>query len=44
MQNAAGMQNAAKMPLHSPARSEHLRLPGGAAGAMELLYANSAHI
>ena len=42
MQNAAGMQNAAKMPLHSPARSEHLRLPGGAAGAMDLRLATRA--
>jgi hypothetical protein len=33
MQHAAGMQDAAFQPLHSPARSEHLRLPGGAAGA-----------
>ena len=35
MQNAAGMRDAAFLPLHPPARSEHLRLSGGAAGAMD---------
>ena len=29
------MRDAAFLPLHSPARSEHLRLSGGAAGAMD---------
>ena len=43
MQNAAGMQNAAFLPLHSPARSEHLRLPGGAAGASATTSAGSEH-
>ena len=42
MQNAAGMRDAAFLPLHSPARTEHLRLPGGAAGAESSQISNHA--
>ena len=36
------MQALAAVPLHSPARSKHLRLPGGAAGAPRFLLSQPA--